>query len=1126
MAPSPLHSPSDTVFNRRRVKMESPFNKTPNKTSRHAQRGLSDQENHRPTFDQTPTKEEILQEAYRQAQRSQEAQREREKEMSRLALRQNELIREQEELRFQQQKQQKQQKHLQFSQSPRKVKQEAAVGGAIAAFQLKIKDRFPGRPQLVQQFLSMMESDTPTSDLLPEVATLFRTARELVQDFKGSMDAIDENRTQQPQPDQALLALPSSSTHPPDLNGINGHLNYKIGDAGSQYQQAISAHMRELELKERKAIQHLLSLPDIDIAPEQRKGTPNAMSCTLMDHQKVCLTWLTEQEKDPNKRGGLLADTMGLGKTVQALALILARPSEDPYKKTTLIVAPLSLLKQWEREIATKVKARYRLKTLLYHGQAKRGMTVAKLLSHDVVLTTYGTISSEFRFLGSKKPIILGGNTIFHRAILDEAHNIKNRSAKSSLAASKIKATYRLCMTGTPFMNRAQEIFPLIRFLRIRPYDDWEKFKRDINKPIEKWSGNARDVAIRKLQALFRSITLRRTKTSTLDGKPILRLPELVKEDAMASFNEEQQAFYTALEERQRLQVNKFLKAGTVMKQYTYILVLLLRLRQACCHPHLIRDFGIPEGIQLSSNDMCKLASKLHRKVVQRLKAQDEFECPLCNEMTKSPLIISPCGHPICSNCFSALTEEKAADSEFEIACPHDGCDEMANSEKVICHCFFVEVHMPEKLEPDSSADDDSEDDSDGFESLDDDGEDLKGFIVSDEEEEYDDDSDSDSDRDASEASEGSEDSKDSKNSEASKISKASVKSEGLKDSGNFKNSEVSEADDDDPEDTKHRERSLSMDKVWDDVAQKKESPDQKPVEDSDNDSLASLEEIWRQVEAMKSIGKDKPVQSNKRKTTPDSLSDLGAKEKKMASSKGKRKRSNEKASTRSMKKRKTSNIASRRPRNGKKKFMSLAALKKASSSNPAAKAKYLKRLRKDWVPSAKTDKTMEILCAIRENNPKEKTLVFSLWTSFLDILEIPIHDQGFQYSRYDGTMSHGDRDEAVKNFMNTPEVQILLVSLSAGNAGLNLTAATNVLILEPFWNPFVEEQAIDRTHRIGQKNEVKVYRVLIEGTVEDRIRALQEKKRELVNAALSEEGAQGVGRLTISELRGLFGFR
>lgn len=95
---------------------------------------------------------------------------------------------------------------------------------------------------------------------------------------------------------------------------------------------------------------------------------------------------------------------------------------------------------------------------------------------------------------------------------------------------------------------------------------------------------------------------------------------------------------------------------------------------------------------------------------------------------------------------------------------------------------------------------------------------------------------------------------------------------------------------------------------------------------------------------------------------------------------------------------------------------------------------------------------------------------------------------------------------------------------MKAGNAGLNLTAASQVIILDPFWNPFVEEQAIDRAHRIGQMRPVRVHRILIQDTVEDRIIALQEKKRELINTALDEKASKGITRLGVSELRFLFG--
>ncbi len=98
----------------------------------------------------------------------------------------------------------------------------------------------------------------------------------------------------------------------------------------------------------------------------------------------------------------------------------------------------------------------------------------------------------------------------------------------------------------------------------------------------------------------------------------------------------------------------------------------------------------------------------------------------------------------------------------------------------------------------------------------------------------------------------------------------------------------------------------------------------------------------------------------------------------------------------------------------------------------------------------------------------------------------------------------------------------MLLCSLRAGSLGLNLTAASRVVILEPFWNPFVEEQAIDRVHRLNQTVDVKVFKLTVKGTVEERILALQEKKRELANAAI--EGRKGAMKLTLQDMLKLFG--
>ena len=116
-------------------------------------------------------------------------------------------------------------------------------------------------------------------------------------------------------------------------------------------------------------------------------------------------------------------------------------------------------------------------------------------------------------------------------------------------------------------------------------------------------------------------------------------------------------------------------------------------------------------------------------------------------------------------------------------------------------------------------------------------------------------------------------------------------------------------------------------------------------------------------------------------------------------------------------------------------------------------------------------------------------------------------------------------RGDAVDDFRDSKKnIRIMLVSLKAGNAGLNLNAANNVIILDPFWNPYIEEQAIDRAHRLGQTRPVKVQRILVEKTVEDRIIELQEKKRALISEALDEKAGQSIGRLGIRELAYLFG--
>lgn len=232
--------------------------------------------------------------------------------------------------------------------------------------------------------------------------------------------------------------------------------------------------------------------PDMDLPEASRGETPEGLKHPLYRHQELALAWMTDMENGTNK-GGILADDMGLGKTISTLALILTRKSESR-PKTNLIVGPVSLVRQWEEEIKMKTKPSHRLSAFVYHN---RKATTEELLKYDVVLTTYSTLAHELKRLETfelenkgrqvdyndrtvslKFPLLNPKGPGFYRVILDEAQCIKNKQTLAFKSCRKLRATYRWCLTGTPMMNGILEMYPLLAFLRIKPYCEWEKFRQ------------------------------------------------------------------------------------------------------------------------------------------------------------------------------------------------------------------------------------------------------------------------------------------------------------------------------------------------------------------------------------------------------------------------------------------------------------------------------------------------------------------------------------------------------------------------------------------------------------------------------------------------------------------------
>ncbi|TIA15410.1 hypothetical protein D6C81_06373 [Aureobasidium pullulans] len=747
------------------------------------------------------------------------------------------------------------------------------------------------------------------------------------------------------------------------------------------------------------------------------------LTIKLKPYQFAGLEWLQKMENGSNK-GGILADDMGLGKTVQAIALMVTNRSEDPVNKTTLILAPVALLRQWEQEIMTKVKpGRHRLHTFVHHAGTKKKQH-KDLREFDVVLTTFGTIAAELKKMekyelrkksdpmaqprDDEKCVFIGPDCRWYRIIIDEAQCIKNKTTKTARAAFYLQARSRFCMTGTPMMNSVEELYSLIHFLRIRPYNSWQNFRTDFNQPLKGSSERARQLAMQKLQALLKAILLRRNKKTEINGRPILNLPERRVEETNPDFSEDERNLYVALETSSAVKFNKYLKAGTVSNSYMQILVLLLRLRQACCHPNLIKDLGIVAATaEITQDTMDDICRNLDPNVVARIKeANGTFECPVCYDAVENPAIFTPCGHDTCPDCFSRIADPSNALAEGDegrvAKCPE--CRGPINTKKVIDYECFKRIHMPEEIV--SVKAEGAGDDADG--------EDMAAVDTDDDD------------------------------------------------------SDVDEDEEDDDDDTDSLDGFIVED----------------GAEEENDEEAAERRQKAALKKSIKNKGKSKMSKKAKGKLKESSTSD---KKKKAAT-------------------------------------MTIPELKKMAIRKPSWRKIYLRMLKKDFQPSSKIERTMEILDGIMTAPENEKIIIFSQWTSLLDLLEVPVSEKSWGYRRYDGSMNAKLRADAVDDFKNKPTVRMMLVSLKAGNAGLNLNCASQVVIMDPFWNPYIEEQAIDRAHRLGQTRPVMVHRVLIKETVEDRIIALQEKKRALISEALDEKASQSLGRLSVQELAFLFG--
>ncbi|CAA6657035.1 unnamed protein product [Spirodela intermedia] len=430
----------------------------------------------------------------------------------------------------------------------------------------------------------------------------------------------------------------------------------------------------------------------------------DVITSELFPHQKEGLGWMLHREnrdgiylniltnhqtgeRPEPLRGGIFADDMGLGKTLTLLSLIAtgkgkyasgdegnnalpvassgkrSRTCKKPVSthkkrktgseglssdvgsfgpKTTLVVCPPSVFTSWITQLEEHTRPGS-LKVYMYYGE--RTKDVAELMRYDIVLTTYTTLSTEF--ISPESPM---KQMEWFRVVLDEAHLIKNFAAQQTKAVIALKAERRWAVTGTPIQNNSFDLFSLMAFLRFQPFSVRSYWQRLVQRPLDQGS----KCGLSRLQVLMQTISLRRTKDSETSTRNLVGLPPKIVETCYVDLSAEEREQYDLLEAEAQATVRDFIDDETLMRNYSTVLHIILRLRQICNDLNLF-----PSNIRsllLSNAQSLKLGADVSRnpdlieKLVTLVQDGDDFDCPVCLSPPKKT-VITCCAHIFCEVC-------------------------------------------------------------------------------------------------------------------------------------------------------------------------------------------------------------------------------------------------------------------------------------------------------------------------------------------------------------------------------------------------------------------------------------------------------------------------------------------
>ncbi|MBI2734115.1 MAG: DEAD/DEAH box helicase [Aquabacterium sp.] len=302
---------------------------------------------------------------------------------------------------------------------------------------------------------------------------------------------------------------------------------------------------------------------------------PSGLGVQLRPYQQQGVAWL--QYLREQQLAGILADDMGLGKTAQALAHLLIEQQAGRLDRPALIVMPTTLVFNWLAE-ARRLTPTLRALVLQGPDRAERFQHIA---DHDLVLTTYPLLWRDIEQLAAQP---------FHTVILDEAQTVKNATSKSASAVRRLQSAHRLCLTGTPLENHLGELWAQFDFLMPGFLGDMRSFQRQWRDPIEQ---NGETVRAQLLAQRVRPFILRRRKTDVLD-----ELPPKTEVIQSLTLEGHQKALYESVRVAADDMVRRALAKQGFEGSQIAVLDALLKLRQVCCDPWLVKGRKMPQTME------------------------------------------------------------------------------------------------------------------------------------------------------------------------------------------------------------------------------------------------------------------------------------------------------------------------------------------------------------------------------------------------------------------------------------------------------------------------------------------------------------------------------------------------